>query len=616
MGYPYSMTYTVSAGDTILAAHYNTANNEHINNNIPESIDDYSANATEMKATADPYPAGSESLATTLDGELQRIRYVINQILKSTQWYIFPDLVTKTTTYTATLADRIILCSTAGGAWSLTLPAASGNTDKTYYIKKTTGDAYALTIDGNASETIDGSTTLALSTQYDSVLIACDGSNWHTLAQKDADLGTLSNVVEDTTPQLGGFLDANGNYMQTEKGGDIASASPLVIDTDGDYFDVTGTTGFAAMTVVADRQFTLQFDGALTMTHHATNLDLPGESNITTAAGDVAIFQSTGSNTVQCISYVKADGTAVVGGSAPEGTTVLSTGEGGGTKFLREDGDGTSSWQTAPVTSVSGSTGAVADGDIDHDSLANFAANEHFTQANITATGTVASGTWQGTAVDGTYVDLEGTELKSTGEAGGTKFLREDSDGTCSWQTPPVTSVSGSTGAVADGDIDHDSLANFAANEHYTQANITATGTVASGVWQGTAIDGTYIDLEGTEVKSTGEAGGTKYLKEDGDGTSSWQSAPAPEGTAVLSTGEAGGTKFLREDGDGSCSWQTGSGGGSYDSIGTNDILITKITIDENITFGGTDNGLSIGPLSIANGYTVSVVNGTRWLVL
>ena len=113
--------------------------------------------------------------------------------------------------------------------------------------------------------------------------------------------------------QLGGVLDVNGNYVQTEKGGDIASASPLVIDTDGDYFDVTGTTNFAAMTVAADRQFTLQFDGALTMTHHATNLDLPGEANITTAAGDVAVFQSTGANTVQCISYVKADGTAVVG---------------------------------------------------------------------------------------------------------------------------------------------------------------------------------------------------------------------------------------------------------------------------------------------------------------
>jgi hypothetical protein len=102
-------------------------------------------------------------------------------------------------------------------------------------------------------------------------------------------------------------------------------------------------------------------------------------------------------------------------------------------------------------------------------------------------------------------VDLEGTELKSTGEAGGTKFLREDNDGTCSWQTPPVTSVSGSTGAVSDGDIDHDSLANFASNEHYTQANITATGTIASGVWNGTAIDSAYLTSASTTVSGASE---------------------------------------------------------------------------------------------------------------
>ncbi len=41
--------------------------------------------------------------------------------------------------------------------------------------------------------------------------------------------------------------------------------------------------------------------------------------------------------------------------------------------------------------------------------------------------------------------NLEGTELKSTGETGGSKFLREDGDGTCSWQT-----VSG--GGVSDID--------------------------------------------------------------------------------------------------------------------------------------------------------------------
>ena len=43
----------------------------------------------------------------------------------------------------------------------------------------------------------------------------------------------------------------------------------------------------------------------------------------------------------------------------------------------------------------------------------------------------------------------------------------------------------------------------------------------------------------------------------------------APEGTAVLSTGEAGGTKFLREDGDGTSSWQVPAGSGDVAKVGT-----------------------------------------------
>lgn len=42
----------------------------------------------------------------------------------------------------------------------------------------------------------------------------------------------------------------------------------------------------------------------------------------------------------------------------------------------------------------------------------------------------------------------------------------------------------------------------------------------------------TWVDAasEGTDVKSTGESGGSKYLREDGDGTCSWQSVPAGVG--------------------------------------------------------------------------------------
>ena len=111
----------------------------------------------------------------------------------------------------------------------------------------------------------------------------------------------------------------------TKKGSDFASGSPTV-PTDGNYFDVTGTTTITAFTVAANRHFFCQFDGALQLTHNATDLDLPGEANITTAAGDVAEFFSTASNDVQCVNYTKADGTAVVasaGGGPSVGTNAV-----------------------------------------------------------------------------------------------------------------------------------------------------------------------------------------------------------------------------------------------------------------------------------------------------
>jgi hypothetical protein len=215
---------------------------------------------------------------------------------------------TDTTPTTITQGDDLMFTAGTGITTETTA-------DGTVTIASTITDTNTMGSGFTVSATTD--TTPTTITQGDDLMFtAGTGITCETTADGTVTISnSSSSVVSDSSPQLGGFLDANGNYIQTEKGGDIASASPTVIDTDGDYFDVTGTTNFSAFTVAADRQFTLQFDGILTMTHHATNLDLPGEANITTAAGDVATFQSTAANQVQCINYTRADGTAIVGAS-------------------------------------------------------------------------------------------------------------------------------------------------------------------------------------------------------------------------------------------------------------------------------------------------------------
>ena len=151
-----------------------------------------------------------------------------------------------------------------------------------------------LTIDGSGAQTIDGSTTIAIPAGR-GVMLETDGTNWFTAGQ---------------------------SWLDDIKGSDIASASPLVIPDNGDYFDVTGTTGFSAMTVTNGRIFTLQFDGALTMTHGAS-LVLPGAANYTTAAGDVFTFKATAANTVVCIGYALASGNPIV---APDSGALIFIG--------------------------------------------------------------------------------------------------------------------------------------------------------------------------------------------------------------------------------------------------------------------------------------------------
>ena len=108
------------------------------------------------------------------------------------------------------------------------------------------------------------------------------------------------------------------------KGADIASAGTMTIGTDGGYFDITGTTGITAMTVAAGRVFTLQFDGAVTLTHSST-LYLSGAANFTTEANDHLTFISVAANDVRQIGTGLKDGGSPVTASGTDYAVVRAS---------------------------------------------------------------------------------------------------------------------------------------------------------------------------------------------------------------------------------------------------------------------------------------------------
>jgi hypothetical protein len=86
--------------------------------------------------------------------------------------------VSKNSAYTATAMDHVILVDASGGAVTITLPAAAASSGRMYQIKKTDSSTNALTIKGNAAETIDGTNTISTTTQYQSYTLVCDGTQW------------------------------------------------------------------------------------------------------------------------------------------------------------------------------------------------------------------------------------------------------------------------------------------------------------------------------------------------------------------------------------------------------------------------------------------------------
>ncbi|CAN7371683.1 hypothetical protein [Aminobacter sp. LjRoot7] len=197
------------------------------------------------------------------------------------------------------------------------------------------------------------------------------------LADLLADLNAARPITAGGT---GGNTAVSGNDNLNTTGADMASAATLnLANATGVVVNVTGTTPITALgTVNSGAIRTLIFAGALTLTHNATSLILPGGANITTAAGDTATFRSKGAGNWVCVGYQRSTGGLTVNTlvqptlTLKQGATATPTAE-GGVEWDTDDnvlaiGDGAATQLFVPIPA------STAAGDI-----------EYFTAAKVKA---------------------------------------------------------------------------------------------------------------------------------------------------------------------------------------------------------------------------------------
>jgi len=345
--------------------------------------------------------------------------------------------------------------------------------------------------------------------------IVLDGQNW---PQTDGTSGqylttngsgqiswTTFNIVDDTTPQLGGNLDVNGNSIVSASNGNIAitpdGTGSVVLDgqnwpqadgTSGQYLTTNGSgqlSWAAAATGDIVDDTTPQLGG---------DLDVNGNSIISASNGNIAITPNgTGSIVLDGQNWPQADGSA--------------------DSFLKTNGSGQLSWAAVPSGAFTISDGSTTDTFTTGQTL-TFTGSSGITTTVSDNQVTFALGTL--TSLDVDNLTLDGNEISST-NANGNISLNPNGTGSVDVNSAKITNLgapSASTDAATKQYVDA-----VAQGLHvHAQAHAITTTSLAtitggsvtydngtSGVGAtltlGTALDFAGGDIDGDTDITTGD---------------------------------------------------------------------------------------------------------------
>lgn len=207
------------------------------------------------------------------------------------------------------------------GTSTTSLAIATGSKSFTASTGKqwTAGQFLIAASNANAANYMNGQVTSYNSGTGALVLNVTNVGGSGTLADWNISISGAQGAAGTLSGTASGAINWNGTVT-------IASASTVNIGAAvSNDLIISGTTTITAFdTIAAGAMRKVKFTGALTLTHNATSLILPGSANITTANGDTAQFTSLGSGNWKCDFYQKADGTPVV--AAASGLTLIASG--------------------------------------------------------------------------------------------------------------------------------------------------------------------------------------------------------------------------------------------------------------------------------------------------
>lgn len=216
----------------------------------------------------------------------------------------------KTGAYTVATGDRGTTLSVTNATTITLLAAATAGDGFTVGVLDAGNDS--VTIDGNASETINGDTTLVLRPQQFALLV-CDGSNWRALvglrpstattqattSGRDVTFSGIPSWVTKITLTVIGVSSDGGTdalYVRLGDAGGVESTgySNVVTNTDGS----TVTSSTTSFQVIAGNNAAIAWHGAITLTRHgSTGLTWACTGQLA-APGTPVIHRNSGSKTL------------------------------------------------------------------------------------------------------------------------------------------------------------------------------------------------------------------------------------------------------------------------------------------------------------------------------